>query len=131
MWYNIYIYTFFLIIIFFIYGLVLSNIIDYIFPDATNINDEVYAFIEIIGEMGIAYLIYHSLNYYKNKLLDILFGNISKNRPPYLNIILLFAFSFGIFRHLQKSRHKMLYFRKKYVNPVVKKIPYCQYFIIK
>jgi len=128
--YIIYIYTFFLLLIFFIYGLVLSNIIDYIFPDATCINDEFYTFIEIIGEIGIAYLIYNSLKYYQDKLLIMLFTNISKNRPPYLNTLLLFAFSIGIFKHLQKSKYKMLYFRKKYCNPIIKKIPYCQYFVI-
>lgn len=129
--YIIYLYTFFLLLIFFIYGLVLSNIIDYIFPDATNINDEIYTFIEIIGEIGIAYLIYNSLKYYQDKLLNVLFYNISKNRPPYLNTLLLFAFSIGIFKHLQKSKHKMLYFRRKYCNPIMKKLPYCQYFVIK
>jgi hypothetical protein len=114
-----YIFIFFLIILFFLYGLILSEIIDYIFPEH-DCNLELYRLIlEIVGEIGIAYLIYYSLHYLCNQFINILFKKINKKTPSYLNGLLLFAFSAGIFRHLQKSKDKILHFRKTYINPMI------------
>ena len=54
------IYLIFLIFIFFLFGLILSEIIDYIFPDFDDKIEDYRIIIEIIGEIGIAYLIYYS-----------------------------------------------------------------------
>jgi hypothetical protein len=111
-----YIYLFFLIIIFFLYGLILSEIIDYIFPDCDeNINDYRIA-IEIIGELGIAYIIFFSLKKYSEFLIKLLYKKISEKPPYYLNQLLLIAFSTGIFKHLQKSSLKIKYFKEKFVE---------------
>lgn len=112
----IYLYLFFLVIIFFIYGLTLSEIIDYIFPDHNENIHDYRTGIEIIGEIGIAYIIYFSLKHYLEGLISGLFNKISKKPPFYLDQLLLIAFSIGIFKHLQKSTNKVTYFKKKFIN---------------
>ena len=124
------IFTVFLIIIFFIYGLVLSEIIDHIFPDYEELQHEFTMLIEIIFEMGLAYLIYLSLKYYKEMFITFLFNKISSKPPNYLNELLLISFSFGIYNHLKKSNNKILHIRKKFVNPIVEKIPFCNFLLV-
>ena len=108
-----YVYILFLIMIFFIYGLTLSEIIDYVFPVAELSKYDYHIAIEMIGEIGIAYIIYFSLKYYLENFIDVLFQKILKKTPKYLNQILLISFSFGIFKHLEKSSNKMKYFQNK------------------
>jgi len=111
-----YIYLFFLIIIFFLYGLLLSEIIDYIFPECDETIEDYRIAIEIIGELGIAYIIYFCLQRYSEIFIKLLYKKISEKPPIYLNQLLLIAFSTGIFRHLQKSTLKIKYFREKYIK---------------
>jgi hypothetical protein len=111
-----YIYIFLIIFIFFIYGLTLSEIIDFIFPDYNEKNNEFRQFIEIIGEIGVAYLVYYCLKNYSELLVKKIFLNISMKPPEYLNQLLLIAFSTGIFKHLQKSSHKVNHIKEKYLN---------------
>jgi hypothetical protein len=112
-----YIYIIFLIIIFFIYGLTLSEIIDFIFPTYNKSKYDYHTAIEMIGEIGIAYIIYFSLKYYLDTLILSLFNKISNKIPSYLNQVLLLAFSFGIFKHLKKSNDKIIHFQKKMLKP--------------
>lgn len=125
------IFVVFLIIIFFIYGLVLSEIIDHIFPDYEELQHEFSMLLEIMFEMGLAYLIYLSLKYYKEIFITFLFNKISSKPPSYLNELLLLSFSFGIYNHLKKSNKKLIHIRKKFVNPIVEKIPYCDFLLVK
>lgn len=125
------IFVVFLIIIFFIYGLILSEIVDYIFPDYDEIQDDFNMLLETIGEIGIAYLIYLSLKQYKEIFISFLFKKISSKPPAYLNELLIISFSLGIYNHLQKSKNKLIYIRKKFANPVIEKIPYCGFLLIK
>ena len=111
-----YIFIFFLIIIFFLYGLTLSEIIDYIFPDHDNSLPEYRIALETIGEIGFAYIIYYSLQYYSQNIIKLMFQSIHRNVPNFLNQVLLISFSTGIFKHLQKSSSKVSYFRYKYIN---------------
>lgn len=111
-----YIYLFFLVLLFFIYGLTISEIIDYIFPIHDMMKNDYHTGLEMISEIGIAYLIYFSLKKYIQKLLNLLFTKIENPMPQYLDQILLIAFSFGIFKHLQKSNHKMIYLKNKFIN---------------
>lgn len=111
-----YIFIFFLLIIFFLYGLILSEIIDYIFPDHDILLSDYRIALETIGEIGVAYIIYYSLQYYSEKIIFTLFKIINRKIPAYLNQILLIAFSTGIFKHLYKSSQKVSYFRQKYIK---------------
>jgi hypothetical protein len=111
----IYIYLFILIIIFFLYGLILSEIIDYIFPVY---NKDIHDFritLEIFGEIGIAYIIYFIFQYYSDNFIKLLYTKISTNPPIYLNKLLLIAFSMGIFKHLQKSKNKIVHIQERYL----------------
>jgi len=111
-----YIYLVFLVLIFFIYGLKLSEIIDYIFPDCDENIDDARIALEIIGEVGITYLIYFILKKYVSSVINLLFTKISRPIPNYLEQLLLVAFSTGIYKHLTKSNNKILYFRKKIIK---------------
>jgi hypothetical protein len=111
-----YIFLLFIVVIFYLYGLILSEIIDYVFPEYNDAIDDFRIIIEIIGEIGIAYLIYFSLKHYSEHLIKILYKNISRIPPTYLNELLLIAFSIGIFKHLEKSSNKLLYIKNKIIN---------------
>jgi len=111
-----YIFLCFLVIIFFIYGLTLSEIIDYIFPDHDSTLPDYRVALEIIGEIGIAYIIYFCLDHYSKKLINTLYNKISSVPPHYLNQLLLIAFSSGIYKHLYKSTHKTNYMKSKIIN---------------
>ena len=112
-----YIYLFLLIIIFYIYGLILSNIVDYIFPTHDDNKHDYYIIIEIVGEIGLAYFIYFLLNrnikYYINYLL---YDKRMNKYPTYVDQLLLFAFSFGIYKHLEKSTYKINYLKEKFIK---------------
>jgi hypothetical protein len=125
-----YIFLIFLALIFFTYGLLLSEIVDYVFPSYDELTNDFRLAIELIGEIVVAYLIYFSFKYYIDKIVLLLFQNISKSPPSYLNQLLLISFSLGIFKHLQKTKLKILYFRKKFANPILEKIPYCEHLLV-
>jgi len=110
-----YLYTFFLICIFFIYGLCLSEFIDYIFPDHDDNIPEYRIAIEIIGEIAVTYLIYFTFKIYIGKIINQLYNNFN-NRPSNLDQILLIAFSTGIYKHLQKSNKKIYILKDKYIK---------------
>jgi hypothetical protein len=109
----LYIYIFFIVIIFFIYGLTISEIIDYIFPIQDDLKNNYYIALEIIGEIGVAYLIYFCFKNYIDNIINSLFIKISKKTPFYLNDLLLIAFSLGIFKHLEKSSNKLNYMKNQ------------------
>ena len=109
-----YLYTFFLIIIFFVYGLTLSEFIDFVFPEHNDNIPEYRLLIEIIGEIGVTYLIYFTIQKYINVIINKIYDNNFKYRPIYMDQILLIAFSIGIYKHLQKTSNKLLFFKNKY-----------------
>lgn len=111
-----YYYLFFLVIIYFLYGLILSEIIDYIFPDYDCNVDNYRILIEIFGEIGVAYLIYYILKNISEDYINILFRKVLIKKPYYLNQLLFFAFSSGIYKHLQKSTHKINYIKDNLLN---------------
>jgi hypothetical protein len=110
------IYLLLLILIFFLFGLILSEIIDYIFPEFDDKIEDYRIIIEIIGEIGIAYLIYYSLSKYIEYFINKLYNSISNSKPYYLNQVLLIAFSSGIYKHLKKSTHKVDHIKNKYIE---------------
>ena len=111
-----YVYIFYIVIIFFLYGLILSEIIDYIFPEYNCDIEDYRILIEIIGEIGIAYIIYFAFKRYSEYFIKHIFKQICDKPPSYLNRLLLIAFSYGIFKHLQKSTNKIKHFHKKFIT---------------
>lgn len=106
----------FLFLIYYIYGLTISEIIDYIFPDHDNNLPDYRIALELIGEIGGAYLIYFILKKYSEIIINSIFLSISRKVPNYLNQLLLIAFSFGIFKHLNKSNDKIIYLKEKFIR---------------
>jgi hypothetical protein len=111
-----YILILFLVIIFFLYGLILSEVIDYVFPDIDNDLPDYRLGIEIFGELIIAYLILYIFKKYIDTFIKKLFKIINKKIPFYLNQLLIISFSFGIYKHLQKSTRKVNYFKEKFIK---------------
>ena len=94
----------------------ISYIIDYIFPDHSKENEDYKIMIEIIGEIGLAYMIYYILKSYSNNLIKYIFNVINETPPSYINTLILIAFSTGIFKYLQKSTDKINFIKEKYLN---------------
>jgi hypothetical protein len=109
-----YILIIFILIIFFLFGLILSEIIDFIFPDHCEDIPEYRIAIEIIGEIAIVYLILYFLKPYIDVILNLFFKLVSRKVPTYMNQILVLAFSIGIYKHLNKSTEKFNYMKDKY-----------------
>lgn len=111
-----YICIFFLFLIYYIYGLIISEIVDYIFPDHDDNLPDYRIGLELAGEIIVAYLIYFTLRKYSETIISSIFASISYKIPNYLNQLLLLAFSFGIFKHLKKSNDKISYFKEKFMK---------------
>jgi hypothetical protein len=111
------IYLLFLVVIFFIYGLILSKIIDHIFPTLDDNKHNYYITIEVIAEIGLAYLVYFLLNRNIKYCINYLLVDKKMNKyPSYVDQLLLISFSFGIYKHLEKSTHKMNYLKEKFIK---------------
>ena len=119
-----YIYYLFLIIIFFYYGLFLSILIDYLFPELENDYPEYLTLIETIFELFLVYLIYFIFKNYINQIIDFF---INKSNFKYLDSFLLISFSLGIYKHLYKSNQKIDYFKHKYIINNIKDYPSYKY----
>jgi hypothetical protein len=70
----------------------------------------------MIGEIGVAYLIYFVLQKHIDKILKVIFYTFFKTKIPYINNLFLIAFSFGIYKHLKKSDKKADYFKNKMIQ---------------
>ena len=116
-----YIYIVFLIILFFLYGLMLSIFIDYLFPDLENNQPEYLVLIETLVELSMVYIVYFYMQHYIDHLINIF---IPENKISYLNKIFLFSFSIGIYYYLKKYSAKMQYFQNKYIYYKIKKNKY-------
>jgi hypothetical protein len=116
-----YIYILFLIILFFIYGLILSLFIDYLFPDLENNQPEYLVLIETLFELLMVYVVYFYMQHYIDHLINIF---IPENKISYLNQVFLFSFSIGIYYYLKKYSAKMQYFQNKYIYHKIKRNKY-------
>ena len=103
------------ILLFYIYGLVLSKIIDYIFPDIDTKHDYIII-LETLFEITITYLIFFMVQTYIIKVFKKLFENINIIYPDFMDIILLLVFSSGIFNYLSKYSNKIVYLKDKYLK---------------
>jgi len=93
---------------FFLYGMMLSKLIDYMFDDFEEDIGDVYILFEIFFEICLAYGIYYiSLEsiYYIMKMIRIQY-----------NDSYLMAFSFGIFYNMEKYNHKLSHIWMKYAH---------------
>jgi hypothetical protein len=103
------------ILLFYIYGLILSKIIDYIFPDIDTKHDYIII-LETLFEIIITYLIFFTIQTHFIKVFKKMFLNINIIYPEFMNIILLLVFSSGLFSYLSKYSKKILYLKHKYLK---------------
>ena len=101
------------ILLFYIYGLVLSKIIDYIFPDIDTKHDYIII-LETLFEITITYLIFFIIQKYIIKVLKKIFLNINILYPEFMDIIFMLVFSSGLFSYLSKYSNKIIYLKNKY-----------------
>ena len=116
-----YILIIFLLFIFFIYGLTISEIIDYFNPDYDEDVHDYRIAVEMIIEIGVAYIIYYIFKYYYEHGIIYMFNKFNRKPPFYINQVLLIAFSFGIFKHLNKSNKKMSHIQTKVIKSAKEK----------
>jgi hypothetical protein len=116
-----YILIIFLLFIFFIYGLTISEIIDFFHPDYDEDIHDYRIAVEMIIEIGVAYIIYYIFKYYYEHGIIYMFNKFNRKPPFYINQVLLIAFSFGIFKHLNKSNKKMNHIQTKVIKSAKEK----------
>ncbi len=103
------------ILLFYFYGLLLSKIIDYIFPDIDTKHDYIII-LETFFEITITYLIFFIVQNHIIKVFKKMFSNINIIYPEFMDIILLLVFSSGLFSYLSKYSNKMIYLKNKYLK---------------
>ena len=103
------------ILLFYIYGLGLSKIIDYIFPDIDTKHDYIII-LETLFEITITYLIFFMVQNHIIKICKKLFLNINIIYPDFMDIILILVFSSGLFSYLSKYSNKIVYLKYKYLK---------------
>ena len=101
------------ILLFYIYKLLLSKIIDYIFPDIDTKHDYIII-LETLFEITITYLIFFIVQKHIIKVFKQLFENINIIYPSFMDIILILVFSSGLFSYLSKYSEKISYLKNKY-----------------
>jgi hypothetical protein len=105
-----------IILIFFLYGAILSKIVDEIFPNHRGDIPDYQMAIETLSEVLFAYLIYVIFSKYYLILIKKMFKIIDQNVPFYMEQILLIAFSSGLYKYLIKSNMKTNYLKEKYIT---------------
>lgn len=105
-----------LILIFFLYGAILSKIVDEIFPHHRGDIPDYQVVIETLCEVLFAYLIYIIFSKYYLILIKKMFKIIDHKVPFYMEQILLIAFSSGLYKYLIKSNMKTDHLKEKYIT---------------
>jgi hypothetical protein len=109
---NIFIIIIF-IILFYLYGILLSKLIDYIFPDINTKHDYIII-IETIFEILVSYIIFFLIKNHVFKIIKTLFIKMDFEYPSFMDIIFLLVFSSGLFNYLSKYSKKIDYLYNKY-----------------
>ena len=104
----------FIAIFYFIFGIIISKIVDYIFPDCNLELPKHRIFIESASELIIVYLIYFMLQKHNLKIINHIYGLVELKPPSFINNLCIGLFSFAVFEYLAKVKKKRsLYLRKK------------------
>lgn len=112
-------YICFLIVVFYMIGFIVSDLIDFSFQDHDPAKEDQYLMIEILIEFMIAFLIKNIFEKYHKKILDPLFKNIGEKTPEYLYTLIPLAFILGVYQNLKKGNKKIQYLWEKYSNKML------------
>ena len=103
--------------IFYVFGLVLSNIINNIFPACDFKRKDSIIIIECVVQLIILYTIYIVCNKKLNVVIEAFYKKITKKTiPSFYTSLILIAFSIGIFKHLENLNERTSYLKKKLLH---------------
>ena len=106
-------YIIVLIFVFYTFGLVISNIVNVIFPKCDYKKKNKYILLETILQLAIVYGFFIFLNKKLRNIVDKIFRNVTKHKiNDLLLTIIVVAFSSGVFRHLDELKLKIEYLKK-------------------
>ncbi len=111
-----YILIIFLTYVFYVLGLIISDLIDLNFDKLDETKHDQYIMIEIIIEVMIAYIIRVTFQRYQKELLNPLFSVFNMKPPEFVFLLIPMAFIVGVYQQLKNSNEKMLYMFEKYSN---------------
>jgi hypothetical protein len=104
-----------LIIVFFTIGLVLSNLINEIFPACDFQKNDKYLVGECAGQLVLIYLLFYLFQDKITLVIETIFKQINKsNLDTFSRLIILISFSSGIYKHLDELNKKTKYLKNKY-----------------
>lgn len=106
-----------LLFLFFIYGVLLSKFIDYLFDDFEEDIGDIYILLEIFFEISMTYIIYYISLDPIRYMIRFFYANLNMNLNKNKNYdLFLTAFSLGIFYHMEKYNHKLSHIYLKYIH---------------
>jgi len=105
-----------LALVFFTLGIVVSNIINEIFPACDFSKRDKYIFIECAVQIVIIYVLYYLFNRRIAQCVEAIFKNMHSSKIDSISrIVIIIAFSTGVYRHLDELNKKTGYLKKKYM----------------
>jgi transposase len=96
----------FISIFYFMFGIIVSKFVDYIFPDCDLELPKYRIFIESAGELFVVYIIYFIIQRNSIKLINYLYKIVALKAPSFINSLCIMLFSFAVFEHLYKVKKK-------------------------
>lgn len=100
---------------FFTLGLVISNLMNEVFPACDFEKKDRYIITECAVQLILVYGSYIAFNKYLVKFIEKIFKNIRSEKIDTLSrIVILIAFSMGVYRHLDELNKKTEYLKNKF-----------------
>lgn len=111
------IYLISIALIFYVFGIVLSNIINNIFPACNFKRKDGIIIAECVVQLVLLYTIYIFSNKKLGFVIEGFYKKLTnKTIPGFYTSIILVSFSIGIFKHLENLNERTGYLRKKLFN---------------
>jgi hypothetical protein len=108
------IYLIAIIFIFYVFGLVLSNIINNIFPACDFKRKDGIIIFECVVQLIVLYTIYILSNKKLGTIIEGFYKKLTKKKlPGFYTSVILIAFSMGIFKHLENLNERTDYLKKR------------------
>ncbi len=116
-----YIFILFLIFVFFQIGLLISNVINFIFEKEFKEDEDKYIIYEIILELLLAFSIRMVIEKYHTHLLGPLFSSLNIKVSDTIYNILFFSILLGLYQNLHNLNKRVFHLYEKYKNKILNK----------
>ena len=104
-----------LALVFFTIGVVLSNLMNEIFPACDFKKQDKFLVIECVAQLALIYLLFY---FFRDKLamiVETVFKQVHKTKLDTISrLVILIAFSSGVYKHLDELNKKTGYLKNKY-----------------